>query len=249
MRIHSRISIVASGADGIGLSTGGDATVYLINGGSECALIDAGFGEDTRAILGEVEKDGLDVKKIKWILLTHGHADHAGGARELSAYTGAKILAMESTARAVTAGDRTFLSIDVAIEALMFPSNYVFPSCTVERFPVGKKLQVGDVTIEGIVTEGHCNGHLAYYSELDELKCLFSGDSVLYKGKISLLSTFDCSIPKYKESVARLMRYEVDGLFPSHGCFSLRGGKRHLQMASRYFEALEVPKNYNEDIH
>ncbi len=56
-----------------------DCCIYLIDGGTELALVDAGLGYSTRAILENIEKLGLDKSLLKYVVVTHGHIDHIGG--------------------------------------------------------------------------------------------------------------------------------------------------------------------------
>ena len=52
---------------------------------NECAVIDAGDFN------GALKKE-LDGKKVKYILLTHGHFDHILGVHDLKAYTNAEVM-------------------------------------------------------------------------------------------------------------------------------------------------------------
>ena len=79
MKIADRIYLVGSGDLGLSMTDAFDCHVYLVDGGSEAALIDAGGGRDIAAILKIVEDDGIPLDRIRSLLLTHGHADHAAG--------------------------------------------------------------------------------------------------------------------------------------------------------------------------
>src|SRR2546429_3711323 len=61
---------------GFGLSQDLDCKVYLINGVTEIALIDAGAGLELDHIVANIEADGLNLNKLRYVLLTHAHADH-----------------------------------------------------------------------------------------------------------------------------------------------------------------------------
>src|SRR5919112_2996621 len=52
-------------------------------------MVDAGTPDDARAILDAVEELGRKPTDVRHILVTHCHADHAGGLAELKAATGA----------------------------------------------------------------------------------------------------------------------------------------------------------------
>jgi hydroxyacylglutathione hydrolase len=66
---------------------------YLLRDGPDAALVDPG---DAPAALALVETAGVTPR---WILHTHGHADHTGGSRELAARLGARVLGHGADAR------------------------------------------------------------------------------------------------------------------------------------------------------
>jgi glyoxylase-like metal-dependent hydrolase (beta-lactamase superfamily II) len=63
---------------------------FFING-SEPALVDTGIASSPEnGFLEGLEKLGCRVEDLKWILLTHGHIDHIGGAYKIWEMTGRK---------------------------------------------------------------------------------------------------------------------------------------------------------------
>jgi hydroxyacylglutathione hydrolase len=63
-----------------------DNYLYLLAEGAEAALVDPADPEAALALCSEL---GL---RPRWILHTHGHADHAGGSAELRGRLGARVL-------------------------------------------------------------------------------------------------------------------------------------------------------------
>lgn len=65
--------------------------VYLV-GTRKAALIDAGYGNaaSVRARLEYIES--LANTKLEWVLVTHSHPDHLGGASKIAEATGARVL-------------------------------------------------------------------------------------------------------------------------------------------------------------
>src|SRR5688572_20681828 len=98
-----------------------DCHVYLIDGGDEYALIDAGGGRDRDGLIANVEADGLDPRRLRQLLLTHAHGDHAGGAAALRERLGLTVLASPTAARYVRDGDERAISLDVARVAGAYP--------------------------------------------------------------------------------------------------------------------------------
>ncbi len=243
MRLQERIWIAASGDSGFGLSHPVDCTVYLIDGGREAALIDAGCGLGTEELEENIEKTGHSLSDIKKIFLTHGHGDHAGGAWKLSQDCGAQVLALEETACYVTAGDRKALSIDAAVAAGVYEEGYPFHACPVTPLRDGQVIQVGDLEIKAVRTDGHCIGHCCYQTTIDQKTVLFSGDSVYYGGKISLQPIWDCDLAAYVKTCLRLAKIRPDVFLPAHGAISLGRGYLHTDKAAQAIRALGIPKN------
>jgi metallo-beta-lactamase class B len=62
-------------------------------------LIDAGTPKSPAAIVASIRKLGFKVEDVKYILTSHEHIDHVGGAAALQALTGATVIgSMHSTA-------------------------------------------------------------------------------------------------------------------------------------------------------
>lgn len=70
----------------------GRTNVYLVKS-DPMVLIDSGGKEDLVALQAGLKAEGVSVAQIKAILLTHGHADHAGLAAELKRRSGALLVA------------------------------------------------------------------------------------------------------------------------------------------------------------
>ena len=106
MKLTERIHVVGSGWLGFGLSHDLDCHVYLVNGGTELALIDAGAGLEVERIVANIRADGLDPGRLKYVLLTHAHSDHAGGCKFWKDRYGARVFGSPETAKFVTRGMR-----------------------------------------------------------------------------------------------------------------------------------------------
>lgn len=91
---------------------------------------------------------GLDPADIKYLVITHGHIDHSGGAKHFQDSYGAKVL--------VGSPDIPLLAVPSA------PGFPVVPAPTVDR-PIkdGDVLTLGDTTVRLYVTPGHTPGSLA----------------------------------------------------------------------------------------
>src|SRR5579884_3816066 len=65
MRLSERVYLIGGGALGFGISHELDCHVYLIDGGREMALIDAGAGVTIEPIIRNLQLDGLDLGGLK----------------------------------------------------------------------------------------------------------------------------------------------------------------------------------------
>jgi hydroxyacylglutathione hydrolase len=228
VRLTEHVRLVGSGAAGFDLTDPLDCHVYLVHGRRSAALVDAGAGRDVAAILRN-----MDLPLPEYLLLTHAHADHAGGAAGLAErIPGLRVLAAQPAADWVAKGDERMISLERARTGGTYPADYQFPPCpTIEPVTDGTRFDLGGITLTAIATPGHADGHTCYLLETPGYQALFSGDCVFTGGRISLQNLHDCRVPEYARSLARLSTLDIDALFPGHHEISLSRAQRHLNAA------------------
>lgn len=69
------------------------ANIHVIDAGGKRLMIDAGKHGDEPRLLAAMRKEGIDPRSIDYLILTHGHTDHAGGAQYFKEHFGTPILA------------------------------------------------------------------------------------------------------------------------------------------------------------
>ena len=247
VRLTSDMALVGGGDLGFNLSAPLDCHVYLIDGGDELALVDAGMGGphgDTEGILRNLREDGFDTAKISSLLVTHYHTDHAGGAADLHDRLGLSVRGTPLAAHTLEVGDEEIISLPFAKAAGFFPADYVFRPCPATgNLLDGESFSVGRLTVTPFDTPGHSAGHVSLLVEGGDRRYLVSGDLVFFGGTIIAQNIPDCSIHEYSASVKRMANLQFDALLPGHLSISLRNGKRHVDLAAAAFGNLMIPRN------
>ena len=136
--------VVRATAPNPGMMTGPGTNSYLV-GTDDLAVVDPGPDDD--AHLDELA--ALGAGRIRWIVVTHTHPDHAPGAAGLAARTGAEVFGF---------GAR---------------DDFVPTRAVGEGFEV----QGAGFTLRALHTPGHASNHLCWL--LVEEQMLFSGDHVM----------------------------------------------------------------------
>jgi glyoxylase-like metal-dependent hydrolase (beta-lactamase superfamily II) len=244
MRLLERVMLVGSGDLGVNLTDPFDCHVYLVDGGEELAMIDAGTGVRTDEILANAARDGVDVSRIKHVVLTHGHADHAAGAADMRRRLGApRTYASAAIAPLIEAGDTERLSVDAAKRAGRYPSDYPFEACPIDvALEDGDTIPVGDLALQVLRTPGHSDGDVCLLLAYDSERVLFTGDVVFYGGTVLLQNMWDARVDELSRSLRKLRPVGATAMLPGHFCFSLRDGQRHVERANRQLDELRVPE-------
>lgn len=116
-------------------------SVWAITTSQGIILLDAIFDYSIEdEVVGGMKKLGLDPAQIKYVMVSHGHLDHAGGAKFLQEKFGARLL--------MSAADYDLLDRDN-------------PTWKPKRDMVvtdGQRLTLGDTTVTFYVTPGHTEG-------------------------------------------------------------------------------------------
>jgi hydroxyacylglutathione hydrolase len=242
VRLTERISVVGGGTTGLGISHELDPNVYLLCGGDELALIDAGAGVGEAQILENVRSLGHDPARIRYIFLTHAHADHAGGAASLRAALGALVYLSEVEREALEAADEDALGLSIARRIGYYPEDYRLTRCEVDvALRGGDKLRCGDQELTVLATPGHSAGSVCFLAETERGSALFAGDTVFAGGKISLLTAPGSDLLAMQESVRGLKNAGIESLLPGHGIFPIGGGQTHVDRAIAAFDSMVPP--------
>jgi glyoxylase-like metal-dependent hydrolase (beta-lactamase superfamily II) len=164
--------------------TGPGTNTYLV-GIDEIAVIDPGPGDPSH--LDAVAGCGGD--RIRWILLTHTHEDHAPGTAGLVERTGAEVLAFDD-------GDTS-----VALDGTLAD---------------GDVIEATEFHLTAIHTPGHASNHLCYL--LNEERTLFTGDHIM-QGSTVVIAPPDGDMAAYLASLERLKRIRprLRIIAPGHG--------------------------------
>ena len=244
MKIAKRVHLIGSGLLGTGMSHPADCNVYAVNCGGEYVLVDSGVGQETARLVANLASDGIEVESVRKLFLTHAHLDHSGGAGFLHETLGIKVWASAITSQALENGDETKISLDVAKQASLYPPNFEFQACPVDRVLSNDEcFRVADCEITVLSTPGHSQDMLSFLFRTPQELLLFSGDTVFFGGKILLSTVADCNIQEYARSLKKLVKYSVDGLFPGHGLWVVTEGVSHLQAAAKPLGRLLLPPN------
>jgi hydroxyacylglutathione hydrolase len=244
MKLTDDVYLVGGGDYGFNLTHRLDCHTYLVDGGGELALVDAGFGPGTEEILELVRADGFDPADISTIVITHYHADHVGGAAALRRATGAKVCAGVEAAPYMRVADADQIGLNWAKQFGFYPEDYEWEPCEVDtEFADGATIRVGELELELVATPGHCLGHYCVRMTGRDRMYLFSSDCVFWGGAIILQNVKDSNVQEYAASCNKIAELEYDALLPGHHLISLRNGRRHAEAAAREFNRIGLPKD------
>ncbi len=225
--------------------------------GEEGMIIEGGTGPTFQIMIDQIRYLGIDIKRIKYIVLTHTHPDHIGALPHfqyhypqielLTTQMGAKILSKKELYK-------QFLLVDLGIAQLMKAKGEIdsLPEPVKDyQFRVDRILKEGD-RIDlgcGIVwnvyeTPGHSPCHISLFEEKE--KTLIIGDATGFyvPQKDIFWPNYFESLHKYCESIRKLKKLDAIRAALSHNGVINYDIKAHLHKALKateryHFELME----------
>ena len=173
-------------APNAGVMTGPGTNTYLV-GTREVAVVDP--GPDDESHVQAIVNAGAG--RIRWILCTHTHSDHAPAAARLKAASGAQIAAMSAP----------LTDHDVRLD----PDRTLAPDDLIE---------CGGLTLRAVHTPGHASNHVCFL--LSSNGMLFTGDHIM-QGSTVVIWPPDGNMRAYLDSLRRLLALDIRVLAPGHG--------------------------------
>jgi glyoxylase-like metal-dependent hydrolase (beta-lactamase superfamily II) len=185
--------------------------LYLIDGGTEWALIDVGQEEILDEVIDLVRKMDFPLSKCKMLLATHADADHVQGLAKARERLKAKTAAHPRAAVAIEAGDAVETYATITAQNFHIP----MPPCKIDvKLDEGGEVKVGAVKMKVWHTPGHTPGQLSFRMA----NLLFSGDNIYKDGCVGVIDAHHgSSIPAYLQSLTRIRDDDAEFLLPSHG--------------------------------
>jgi glyoxylase-like metal-dependent hydrolase (beta-lactamase superfamily II) len=207
---------------GAGYTAADDAAIYLIRFEDKAALIDAGCGNAHGRLVDNIAEVLPPTVEIEYLLLTHCHYDHTGGAAAVREEYGCTIAAHQLDAVYLEKGDNR-------VTAAAWYGTRMAP------LHIDYKIGGSEETINigsGEITAYHCPGHspgsLVFVTEVKGKRVLF-GQDVHGPLDSSLLSNHN----DYQSTLSLMLELNADILCEGH--FGIYQGKDAVERFIRSY--------------
>src|ERR1035437_634310 len=152
---------------------------YVVETADGLVVVDTGYDKDGDLLANNIRSLGLDPANVQLILLTHAHADHAGGTARMAKMTGAKVMIHEKDADVVETG--TYKGKPVNI-----------PPVKVDRkLKDGEVVEQGEVAFKTVFCPGQSPGEVVFLATLNgqdgPSRTCFGGDATGFKDEVTTL--------------------------------------------------------------
>ena len=176
---------------------------YILNDG-QTAVVDPGPQNNSHLEQILTVSGG----KVDVILVTHSHLDHSPLAADLSAVTGAPVLAFGGT----KAGQSPLMAALEATGDVLGGEGLDMDFCPDSALADGQEVDFGDHGITAIHTPGHLSNHMCFQWR----DHLFSGDHVMDWAS-SMVSPPDGDLGDFMRSCEKLLDHHATRFHPGHG--------------------------------
>lgn len=156
------------------------AASFLLDAGNEAAFIETNTSHALPYLLSALKDKNISTKKVKYIIITHVHLDHAGGTAALLQHCpNATVVAHPRAARHIIDPQRLVESARMVYGHELFEKLYgTIAGVPAERIITpedGSSLALGDRELRFFYTRGHANHHFVIFDTKD--RTVYTGDS------------------------------------------------------------------------
>ncbi|MES9881843.1 MAG: MBL fold metallo-hydrolase [Sedimenticola sp.] len=225
------------------------ACCYLVREGDEAAIIDTGTAYTVPHIMELLAHYGLSRDQVKYVIPTHVHLDHAGGAGQLmEQLPSAQLVIHPNGARHMINPEKLIAGTIGVYGEAQFKQDYgeilPIPEERVLQADDGLSISLGGRQLVCIDTPGHARHHFTLWDE--QSKGLFTGDTfgIAYpelnteRGHFALLPStpIDFDPERWQETLKRLMSYQPERVYLTHYCMA----EQPADLAKALLELIDI---------
>ena len=201
----------------------------LVDDDGSVTLVDCGLKRAPGRIVAGLRAIGRHPGDVTRIVLTHAHTDHAGGAAEMAARTGAPVAVHEADAGYAEAGRPPPFEQSLLVSRLMrrIPGAGFPPVAVGERLSDGQVLDVGG-GLRIVATPGHTPGHVSLLHE--RTGTLITGDALFNVRQLRFSPRPLCTDFRLNEQTAHVLgELEYDRVGFTHGTEITAGAREAVR--------------------
>jgi len=210
------------------------STIYLLSCDGGYLQIDTGYEKDFELYRQRLQDSGIPLEKIRFVLLTHHHDDHAGFLNELTRNTDLRLIVHEKAVDLLLSGENDksrgggyvshLVNVFAGLKMRLDPSwTLSFPPFRVRTKDI---LVSGDddqllrkIGIPGkiIYTPGHCIDHITLVLDTGETFCGDAAADMFRWAGTKYCTVFMTDMEAAYQSWDRLLEAGAKQIFPAHG--------------------------------
>ena len=178
----------------------------LIEAPDGLILIEAHAGLSFESEWAAIKAVGLDPMRVKYVLATHEHGDHAPGAYLWRVVTGAKFICSEEMAYTLQ-------------HHVPLNSGYGFhpPNPTDIKITEDTDLDLAGQKVRAVRIPGHTAGSMVWRFEKDGKSYISFGDLIMPRGVLGYAGSINFSATDVLSSLRKLQALKPDVVLPGHG--------------------------------
>lgn len=191
----------------------------VIKHNNDLILVDTGYPMFLSEIEKAFEKNGLEIKNLQQVILTHHDHDHMGAVKELvKKYPYVKVKCSKEQIPYVL-GKKKSLRLEQA-EKLGADAGFIQMIKSVEYLDSVLAVTDNEIICDGvkvIETAGHMPGHISIF--IESMKTLISGDLLVSEGGVLRIADEQFVLDKEEEinSLKKILNLDIERIICFHG--------------------------------
>jgi glyoxylase-like metal-dependent hydrolase (beta-lactamase superfamily II) len=214
----------------------------VITGARDTALVDPGPTSCLATLEEGLHAQGIDLRDVTHLLLTHIHLDHAGATGTITKrHPHIQVLVHERGATHMVDPDKLLASATRLYGAEMdrlWGEFLAVPAANVRRLQGGERLDIAGRVFDVAYTPGHASHHVSYYDASSGVAFVGDTAGICIDGGYIVPPTPppDIDLDAWKASASRIEAWQPQTLFLTHFGPSPLPSATHMQILVEHLD-------------